>query len=230
MKNPYTVEEHEQMLAEGQWTEDGFVEELGLVERESITSQDGDDCGYYGNDDEIDWEWDVSKYTDEHYAGHPKYSGSVLANINGKDCTYLCLGELLSISSVAVSDLYAEWLIHCKNYTNTDADIKISNGLKGKDKVDFLNSILGKFNKTSEIIHGGSSVNGFTRDYLEGKKSGKFIASIDLGSGLYHDVIADGISNTGYLIYHDLQNPSNNTPYSSGMIKNIIQIKDKSYD
>ena len=32
VKNPYTVEEHEQMLADGLWTEDGFVEELGLVE------------------------------------------------------------------------------------------------------------------------------------------------------------------------------------------------------
>lgn len=51
VKNPYTVEEHEQMLNDGQWTEDGFVEELGLVEGESSTFQDGDGYGDYINNE-----------------------------------------------------------------------------------------------------------------------------------------------------------------------------------
>ena len=57
VKNPYTVEEHEQMLNDGLWTEDGFVEELGLVEGELETNpeQMGDD--YYCSDGEDNEEY-----------------------------------------------------------------------------------------------------------------------------------------------------------------------------
>ena len=53
VKNPYTIEEHEQMLAEGQWTEDGFVEELGLVEGESTNPPMYDMYEFF----EYDGEW-----------------------------------------------------------------------------------------------------------------------------------------------------------------------------
>ena len=53
VKNPYTVEEHEQMLAAGQWTENGFVEELGLVEGEP-----NDDYDYA-------WEYGLNGYDEE---------------------------------------------------------------------------------------------------------------------------------------------------------------------
>ncbi|MBR1519235.1 MAG: hypothetical protein IJ624_07015 [Prevotella sp.] len=53
VKNPYTVEEHEQMLAAGQWTENGFVEELGLVEGEPNDDYDyAWEYGLYGYDEE----------------------------------------------------------------------------------------------------------------------------------------------------------------------------------
>ena len=53
VKNPYTVEEHEQMLAAGQWTEDGFVEELGLVEGEGDSlNGNGDGYGNYINNED----------------------------------------------------------------------------------------------------------------------------------------------------------------------------------
>ena len=56
VKNPYTIEEHEQMLAAGQWTEDGFVEELGLVEGETSSNgffEENIKYGVYGDDGEL---------------------------------------------------------------------------------------------------------------------------------------------------------------------------------
>ena len=40
MKNPHTIEEHEQMLNDGLWTEDGFVGERAAVAIDTII-QDG---------------------------------------------------------------------------------------------------------------------------------------------------------------------------------------------
>ena len=56
VKKPYTIEEHEQMLAAGQWTEDGFVEELGLVEGETSSNgffEENIKYGVYGDDGEL---------------------------------------------------------------------------------------------------------------------------------------------------------------------------------
>ena len=53
VKNPYTIEEHEQMLNDGLWTEDGFVEELGLVEGEGDSlNGNGDGFGNYINNED----------------------------------------------------------------------------------------------------------------------------------------------------------------------------------
>ena len=220
VKNPYTVEELEQLLENGQWT-GGYVEEIAYAEGEG-DSLDGDGDGYYGNDDEPNWDWEVDDflYTDE---TEPKFSGSTYAKDNKKDCAYRCISNYIPINSIAVSDLYGEWLVNCKKQSRSKANNKIKKGMANGDKEDFLNYVLPKFNKNVTFVNEYHAVRDILFNAMNNNTVLNMVATIKIDNN-YHDVICTGVNPDNTINYYDPQDPSNHTIFAIGQVGRLYEI------
>ena len=137
VKNPYTVEEHEQMLAEGQWTENGFVEELGLVEGEGNNDPGQNDA--YSNEFESEEEkerfkaWVMALY---------------LGSINSDSyCAYWSASQFIEGPD---SDIAVEYALHLHSRGKSYEQIApyINNGIPLNEIDDYIDFINEKYNKS----------------------------------------------------------------------------------
>lgn len=220
---PYTVAEYEKMCVDGSWS-GGFVENLGLVEAQSTPS--GTSGIYYS-----DWDFDIEEVKNDSY-DEAKYEGSKVAMDNQKDCAYRCIARYLKgVNSIGVSDLYGDWLKNIKGVAEKDVSPAVADGLAISYMTDFLNFVLPKFGKELKNVYTGRKA--WTL-YQEGDKrfkengSWNMIGTVEeIEKLVYHEIVVNGMSDDGYLIYYDPQNPNNNNKYPLGKLYKLYEIKDR---
>ena len=220
---PYTVAEYEKMCVDGSWS-GGFVENLGLVETQSAPS--GTSSAYYS-----DWDFDIEEVKNDSY-DEAKYEGSKTAMDNKKDCAYICIARYLKgVNSIGVSDLYGDWLKNMKGVAEKDVSPAVADGLAISYMVDFLNLVLPKFGKELENVYKGIEVG---KLYKKGDKrfkengSWNMMGTVEeIKNLVYHEIVVNGVSDDGYLIYYDPQNPNNNNKYPLGKLYKLYVIKER---
>lgn len=220
---PYTVAEYEKMCVDGSWS-GGFVENIGLIEAQSAPS--GTSSAYYS-----DWDFDIEEVKNDSY-DEAKYEGSKTAMDNKKDCAYICIARYLKgVNSIGVSDLYGDWLKNMKGVAEKDVSPAVADGLAISYMVDFLNLVLPKFGKELENVYKGSEVG---KLYKKGDKrfkengSWNMMGTVEeIKNLVYHEIMVNGVSDDGYLIYYDPQNPNNNNKYPLGKLYKLYVIKER---
>lgn len=136
VKNPYTIEEHEQMLAAGQWTEDGFVEEIGLVEGETDSTPEENNLYSYefesDEEKEIFRAWVMALY---------------LQSINTDSyCAYWSAGQFVGGPE---SNIAYDYALYLRSIGKTLQQIEpyINNGIPTDEMDDYIRFLNNKYNK-----------------------------------------------------------------------------------
>ena len=160
----------------------------------------------------------------------PKYGASSSSQALGHDCGFRCIGYILGINPLAVSDFYGDWLIRRKGYTQEQAEDAIERGITNEEIKHYFDDVYGRStNKVSAMEYAREIVDPSNWEQSIRTAMNKFsditagtILTADLGDGVYHDVIANGINNSCVECY-DPQN-SCNMDVSFEDVKNITKI------
>lgn len=154
--NPFKVLEFEDLLATNTW-QGGYVEGIGFVPKESNNSIFSSGYDSYGDG----FDFDFDDYGTENYPNGYKYSGSERAKIDKTDCSYRCIGLILGISSLTISDVYGDWLKETQGVDTKDVNDMIENGLRLSDMTNFLKDISPKVGYKSRKTYARNLISEF---------------------------------------------------------------------